>query len=75
MTELRSRVVLIMEAKHTGFLEGLRLAVDLSNKMLSQTKEKKLYRLELIRLMNEPARLLPNQKPRISNNHTGGING
>ena len=54
---------LARSAEHTGYLKGLRLAVDLSNKMLAQTKEKKEYRLELIRLMNEPAaHLLPDPK-------------
>ena len=36
----------------TGYLKGLRVAVDLANKMLVQTAEKKAYRLELIRLLN-----------------------
>jgi len=53
-----------MALRH-GYLKGLRTAIDLANKMLSQTNEKKLYRLELIRLMNEPAPLLPDQKARI----------
>lgn len=53
MTELRSRAVLIVSAKRAGFKEGLAAAVDLANKMLPQTKEKRMYRLELIRIMNE----------------------
>jgi hypothetical protein len=44
---------LAKSAMHAGYLKGLGVAVDLSNKMLSQTKEKRAYRLELIRLMNE----------------------
>ena len=44
---------LAKSAMHAGYLKGLGVAVDLSNKMLPQIKEKKAYRLELIRLMNE----------------------